>query len=233
MTPEASDDLGRVERQSPSGGEGCKRGNESLFTDSDKLSIYPSMADVNHFSRAQMCVFAGVDTTALGYWIKDGLIQSIELDARKHRRFTRDEALIASTLGAARRNGMTLPTMRRMADKMRKGLELYRRYPFQQIDMIAAQNLRQGAHPDEVFAKYLTDGDWQKRDPDLPERAVVALEIFPFDLVHSWILGSGIATSSGVIMCWQDEDGEWQFQNVEQNNEKKSNSHTYRKSRCR
>ncbi|MBV2148538.1 hypothetical protein KRZ98_09590 [Sphingobium sp. AS12] len=181
----------------------------ALFTNGEVCSNSIIMTERALFSRGQTCTLAGVDTILLGSWLRDGLIRSIEVGDRKHRRFPRIEVMLTAFLREARNCHLNVAAMRALTMKIRDCVALFEDFSFSFDELLHADGLRYGLPAQEVFEAYDSQPEWQSRAPDLKARATKAAEIFPFDRWPDWRLGYGFCNATGIMMVWQDSTGKW------------------------
>ena len=74
---------------------------------------------------SDLCRISGAASDAAVFWIREGLLQSADVEARKHRRFSRREVKIAALLREARDFGMNVAVMRDMIAQLRRALAIY------------------------------------------------------------------------------------------------------------
>lgn len=201
---------GRVDRSSPYGREGAALEQTASFTSGAVCSNHFIMRDAPLYSRQQVCSLVGVDTVLMGSWLRDGLLCSIDVGERKHRRFTRSEVLLGAFLREARKAHLNVSAMRALSAKVRQSVALYEKFSFDLDEIDDAQAIFEGWQSQEQFVStYKADFNWQKRNPDHLNRVAGIIADFPFDRRDDWRIGWGLWHGTGLLMVWQTANGEW------------------------
>lgn len=114
------------------------------------------MTEAQLLSRKQMVEISGVDNDTLGFWMRQPhLLENQVEGTRKHRRYTVDEAKIATILGEAHSYGMNIAALTSFARLLRDGHHVWIASG-KRLDKLADEDWGDG--PDrEVKERYWND----------------------------------------------------------------------------
>lgn len=177
-----------------------------LFTKGINYLIPSSMSDDVLYSRLQLMRLTGAPEDAIVFWIRYGLIQSVENGTRKHKRFTQAEVKIAALLKVARANGMNVGAMRAIAANLRAAIDFNVQSGFTLTDVLLGRDIAMGTDSRSEIAGYYKPREHAETRAREAERAST---VFPFEHTDKFLIGHQVIEAEGVLMLWSDENGDW------------------------
>lgn len=162
------------------------------------------------YSRAELAAIAGVPEDAVVFWIRQGLLVSVDREARKHRRFDAREIKMAALLGEARSLGMNVSALRAIAEKVRAALVPYDLIPSEITKgKLAGEFIDVVAGDDERFTRlvragHMTEGDAASLIDEA--RRIGRLDSKLLNLAWSF------DDAGGDVSIFRDENAAWMVQ---------------------
>lgn len=162
------------------------------------------------YSRAELAAIAGVPEDAVVFWIRQGLLVSVDREARKHRRFDAREIKMAALLGEARSLGMNVSALRAIAEKVRAALLPYDLIPSEITKgKWAGEFLDAVAGDGESFTGLVRAGHMTEVEADNLTDAAHRVGRLDFRLLN---LAWSFDAAGGDVSIYRGEDDEWTVQ---------------------